>query len=102
MNLALANPLKGLLMVVSPSMEPHLLMVAPFVLLLLSIALLPFVLKHHWENHYPKVAIGLGLITVIYYVAFLHNAPRMLLSLVEYVGFMALIGSLYVIAGGIH
>src|ERR1035438_6076367 len=91
MNIALANPLNGLLMVASPSMEPHPLMVAPFVLLLLAIALLPFVLKHHWENHYPKVAIGLGLITVAYYVVVLHNAPRMLLSLVEYVGFMALI-----------
>lgn len=102
MNIALANPLDGLLMVVSPSVEPNLLIVAPFVVLLLAIALLPFILKHHWENHYPKVAIGLGLITAIYYVAVLHNTPRMLLSLVEYVGFIALIGSLYVIAGGIH
>src|ERR1035441_8008176 len=99
---ALTNPLNGLVMVATLTVEPHLAMVAPFVLLLLAIALLPFILKHHWENHYPKVAIGLGLITVAYYVVVLHNAPRMLLSLVEYVGFMALIGSLYVIAGGIH
>jgi Na+/H+ antiporter NhaD/arsenite permease-like protein len=102
MNIALANPLNGLLMVASPSLEPHPLMVAPFVLLLLAIVVMPFILKHHWENHYPKVAIGLGLVTVSYYVAILHNMPRMLLSLVEYTGFMALIGSLYVIAGGIH
>src|SRR5271154_3530313 len=98
MNIAL----NGLLLVASPSVEPHPLMVAPFVLLLLAIALMPFIFKHHWEKHYPKVAIGLGLITVAYYVVVLHNVPRMLLSLVEYVGFMALIGSLYVIAGGIH
>src|SRR6266478_9802165 len=32
----------------------------------------------------------------------MHNAPRMLTSMVEYIGFMALIGSLFVIAGGIH
>ncbi len=89
-------------MVASPSMEPNPLMVAPFVLLLLAIALMPFIHKHHWENHYPKVAISLGLITTIYYLAFLHSAPRMLLSMVEYIGFIALIGSLYVIAGGIH
>jgi len=99
---ALTSPWSGLLMVAAPTAEPHPAMVAPFVLLLLAIALLPFVLKHHWENHYPKVAIGLGLITVIYYVVFLHNAPRMLLGLIDYVGFIALIGSLYVIAGGIH
>jgi Na+/H+ antiporter NhaD/arsenite permease-like protein len=77
-------------------------MVAPFVVLLLAIALMPFIHKHHWENHYPKVAIGLGLITVIYYLVVLRNGPRMLTSMVEYVGFMALIGSLFVIAGGIH
>src|ERR1019366_8024007 len=99
---ALTNPLSGLVMVAGPAAEPHPAMVAPFVLLLLAIAVLPFILKHHWEKHYPKVAIGLGLITVAYYVVVLHNTPRMLLSLIEYVGFMALIGSLYVIAGGIH
>ncbi|HUI08427.1 MAG TPA: sodium:proton antiporter [Verrucomicrobiae bacterium] len=82
--------------------EPRVFMVAPFVVLLLAIALAPFVVKHHWEKHYPKVAIGLGLITVVYYLAFLHNGPRMLTSAVEYAGFMALVGSLYVIAGGIH
>jgi Na+/H+ antiporter NhaD/arsenite permease-like protein len=99
---ALTNPLNGLVMVATLTVEPHLAMVAPFVLLLLAIALLPFILKHHWENHYAKVAIGLGLITVAYYVVVLHSTPRMLLSLIEYIGFMALIGSLYVIAGGIH
>ena len=77
-------------------------MVVPFVLLLLSIALLPFINKRFWEHHYPRIAIGLGLISVAYYVFVLHNAPRMLTSLIEYVGFMALIGSLFVIAGGIH
>lgn len=82
--------------------EPHVLMVTPFVVLLLAIALMPFIHKHHWENHYPKVAIGLGLITVTYYLVVLRNGPRMLTSMVEYAGFMALIGSLFVIAGGIH
>src|SRR5437867_6558246 len=38
----------------------------------------------------------------MYYIGFLHNGPRMLTSMIEYVGFMALIGSLFVIAGGIH
>ncbi len=82
--------------------EPHPLMVLPFVLLLLAIALAPFINKHFWEHNYHKVAIGLGLISVLYYVVVLRNTPRMLTSLVEYVGFMALIGSLFVIAGGIH
>jgi Na+/H+ antiporter NhaD/arsenite permease-like protein len=77
-------------------------MVAPCVILLLAIALMPFIHKHHWENHYPKVSIALGLITVMYYIVGLQNGPRMLTSMIEYVGFMALIGSLFVISGGIH
>jgi len=91
-----------LLLAASPAAEPHPLMVTPFIVLLLCIALMPFIHKHHWENHYPKVAIGFGLVTAFYYVVILHNAPRMLASLIEYAGFMALIGSLFVIAGGIH
>jgi Na+/H+ antiporter NhaD/arsenite permease-like protein len=86
----------------APSPEPHPLVLIPFVVLLLCIALMPFIHKHHWEKHYPKVAIGFGLVTAFYYVAILHNAPRMLASAIEYTGFMALIGSLFVIAGGIH
>jgi Na+/H+ antiporter NhaD/arsenite permease-like protein len=86
----------------APSPEPHPFMVIPFVILLLCIALMPFIHKHHWEKHYPKVAIGLGLMTALYYLVVLHNAPRMLASMIEYAGFMALIGSLFVIAGGIH
>jgi len=82
--------------------EPHVVMVAPFVILLLAIALMPFIHKHHWENHYPKVAISLALIVAAYYVVVLHNPARMLTTLVEYTGFMALVGSLFVIAGGIH
>jgi Na+/H+ antiporter NhaD/arsenite permease-like protein len=102
MNHMAGVPLGVLLLAAAPTTEPHLLMVLPFALLLLCIALMPFIHKHHWENHYPKVAIGLGLVTTVYYVGVLHNAPRMLMSMIEYVGFMALIGSLFVIAGGIH
>jgi Na+/H+ antiporter NhaD/arsenite permease-like protein len=82
--------------------EPHILMVAPFVLLLLAIALLPFINKHFWDKNYPRISIGLGLIVAVYYVVELRNAPRLLTSAIEYTGFMALIGSLFLIASGIH
>ena len=87
---------------VARMMEPHPFMVAPFAILLLAIAFMPFIHKHHWENHYPKVSIGLGLVTVLYYLVVLHNGPRILTSMIEYAGFMALVGSLFVVAGGIH
>src|ERR1051325_5863678 len=82
--------------------EPHPPMVAPFALMLLAIALMPFVAKHWWEHNYQKVSIGFGLIVVLYYLGVLHNAARMGTTAVEDCGFIALIGSLFVIAGGIH
>ena len=98
LNIAHASPAAE----VTPPLEPHVVMVAPFVLLLLAIALMPFVHKHFWEHNYHKIAVGLALIAVLYYVIVLHNPARMLTSFVEYLGFMALVGSLFVIAGGIH
>lgn len=80
---------------------PPLGMLAPFAILLLCIALLPLFAAHFWEHHYPKVAVGLGLVTSAYYAFVqkdwhpLHHAAH------EYVSFMALVGSLFVISGGI-
>jgi Na+/H+ antiporter NhaD/arsenite permease-like protein len=82
--------------------EPHVAMVVPFAALLAAIALMPFVRPHWWERHYARVSISLGLVVAAYYLLVLHNGPRMLTSAVEYSGFIALIGSLFVIAGGIH
>jgi Na+/H+ antiporter NhaD/arsenite permease-like protein len=90
------------LMAATSSSDPHPAMILPFAVMLLAIALMPFIHKHWWEHHYPKVAVGLGLITVIYYLAFLRNGSRMLHVAHEYVSFIALIGSLFVVSGGIH
>ena len=77
-------------------------MTLPFVILLLSIAVAPFINKHWWERHYTYVSIALGLITVVYYVFWLQNPMRLLHTGIEYISFIALIGSLFVVAGGIH
>lgn len=84
------------------TVDPHPAMILPFALMLLAIALMPFINLHWWERHFPKVAVGLGAVTTIYYVFFLGNAGRMLHVGREYVSFIALIGSLFVVAGGIH
>jgi Na+/H+ antiporter NhaD/arsenite permease-like protein len=86
----------------APHADPHPLMVSPFILLLLAIAIVPFIDKQFWENNYPKISVGLGLVAVGYYLVVLRDVPRMLSSGIEYAGFMALVGSLFVIAGGIH
>jgi len=77
-------------------------LVVPFVLLLAAIAVVPFISRRWWEHHYPKVSYGLGAVVVLYYIFFLENVPRLLLTFHEYVSFISLIGSLFVVAGGIH
>jgi Na+/H+ antiporter NhaD/arsenite permease-like protein len=76
-------------------------MIIPFVLLLVAIAVIPFISKHWWERWYPAVSIGLGTVTLLYYVLVLGNTGRMLHTGMEYLSFIALIGSLFVVAGGI-
>ena len=82
--------------------EPNPLMVAPFALLLLAIAIAPFVHGPFWARRYHVISIGLASIVTVYYVFILRNAPRMLASAIDYMGFMAIMGSLFVIASGIH
>jgi Na+/H+ antiporter NhaD/arsenite permease-like protein len=77
-------------------------MVVPFVALLLCIALGPLLAAHFWEHHYPKVAVGLGLITAGYYGFAQGEWNPLLHAGHEYVSFMALVGSLFIISGGIH
>jgi Na+/H+ antiporter NhaD/arsenite permease-like protein len=77
-------------------------MVLPFVLLLLAIAVVPFLNRHWWERNYPFISIGLGLVTVVYYIVGVGDIERLLNTGSEYVSFIALIGSLFVVAGGIH
>ena len=86
----------------APTTAPHPAMILPFAVMLLSIALMPFIHKHWWEHHYPKVATALAAITSLYYIFFLHNGVRMLHVAHEYISFIALIGSLFVVSGGIH
>ncbi len=81
-------------------MNPY--MTIPFILLLGAIAVAPFINKHWWEKYYPHVSVALGAVVVAYYVFVLNNGPRVLLTLHEYLSFIILIGSLFVVSGGIH
>ncbi|MDH7514538.1 MAG: sodium:proton antiporter [Bacteroidota bacterium] len=82
--------------------EPPLWIVTPFLVLLLAIAVMPFINRHWWERFFPHVSIALGAITTVYYILFLDGTHRMLHAGHEYVSFICLIGSLFVVAGGIH
>jgi Na+/H+ antiporter NhaD/arsenite permease-like protein len=82
--------------------QPNPWMIVPFGTLLLVIALAPLFFSGWWGKHYPKVAIGLGAITVGYYLFGLNASEPVLHTAHEYVSFIALIASLYVVSGGIH
>src|ERR1035438_7632661 len=82
--------------------EPNPWMILPFGLLLGAIALAPMFSTNWWARHHPKVVYSLGAVTLLYYVLGLHAYQRVLHVGHEYVSFIALIGSLFVVSGGIH
>lgn len=81
---------------------PHPLSLLPFGLLLGAMAIVPVLAHGWWLRHYAKVALGLGAITLVYYIFGLHAWAPIGHTLHEYVSFVILVGGLYVVSGGIH
>jgi Na+/H+ antiporter NhaD/arsenite permease-like protein len=82
--------------------EPNEWMILPFALLLGAIAIMPLLAPKWWLRHYAKVALGLGAVTLGYYILILRDTASLAHTGHEYVSFIALVGSLYVVSGGIH
>jgi Na+/H+ antiporter NhaD/arsenite permease-like protein len=86
--------------------EIPLWLIVPFVGLLLLIAVMPLTparAKHVWEHYYPHISIGLGTAVALYYFLRMPGGGHVVAHTAhEYFSFIALIGSLFVIAGGIH
>jgi len=74
----------------------------PFALLLCTMAFLPAVAPRWWAKHYPKIALGLGAVMAFIYLFILRDPISVGHALHEYVSFIALVGSLFVVSGGIH
>lgn len=84
----------------APDISP--LLVAPFVLLLLAIAVVPLAWPHFWENNRNK-AIVTALLSAPVAAWLAQNNPHALWhSGLEYFSFLCLLGSLFVVTGGIH
>ncbi len=81
-------------------------LLAPFVLLLLLIAAMPLApqgIKGLWERYHPLVSVGLGLFVAAWFWRSIEGGPDLVAhTVLEYVSFLSLIGSLFVVAGGIH
>jgi len=83
-----------------------LVAVVPFVGMLLAIAIFPLLAGHWWEHNRNKALVAAILavplaayMTLAFGEAGLHELAH---KLMEYVSFMALLGALFVISGGIH
>jgi len=75
--------------------------VVPFALMLLAIALMPLIAGAIWERNSSKAILSALLgVPVVIWVATLDRAA-VLHTVHEYVAFIALLGALFVIAGGI-
>lgn len=79
-----------------------LYMVLPFVLLLACIAVLPLAVPHFWESNRNKALVTALLAAPLVMALLSANPEGLRHSVLEYLSFIALLGSLYTIAGGIH
>ncbi|MGC8872254.1 MAG: sodium:proton antiporter [Caldimicrobium sp.] len=82
-----------------------LVTVLPFVGILLSIALFPLVLPRFWQKHFGKIALFWALLSILPLLYLfpketLHEILHTLLA--EYIPFILLISSLYIISGNIY
>src|SRR5208282_5807915 len=79
-------------------------MMLPFGLLLAAIALGPLLFAQWWSRNYGKTVFALGAVTVGYYLLFLPSSAALTVARTahDYMGFIALVGSLYVVSGSIH
>jgi Na+/H+ antiporter NhaD/arsenite permease-like protein len=73
--------------------------VLPFAGLLLTIALAPLVAPVWWAEHYGKVSVGLGIPVALYFLG--ADPGHLLKTAHEYVAFIILLGTLFIITGGI-
>jgi len=87
---------------VTASLAPPVYAVAPFVFMLLAIAVCPLWVPDWWASNRNKlvVAVALGLPILALYLA---RRPSALVGMAEeYVSFMVLLAGLYAISGGVR
>jgi Na+/H+ antiporter NhaD/arsenite permease-like protein len=80
----------------------ELFVIFPFILLLLSIAILPIAFPDYWSKNYSKISLSLAFIVVIYYLFVDGRSFKIMNTLEEYFSFIALLFSLYLVSGGIY
>ncbi len=104
-----------------PNLNVSPLSIIPFAVLLLGIAILPLVATEWWEKNKNKAlfAIPLGIIALLYVLFFVDKGIypatqqitdasmsvklfHIIETMIDYIAFIALLASLFIISGGIH
>jgi Na+/H+ antiporter NhaD/arsenite permease-like protein len=75
---------------------------APFLMMLLSIAVVPLTLSQWWDKNRNKLLLSLGMSIPVLVIVVPHDTHLLLESLIDYFSFIVLLGSLFVISGGIY
>jgi len=82
--------------------EPNPAIMLPFAILLLAIGFGPLIARYHWERHYHQLCVALAGVVCAYQLFVIHQTARVLHASIDYVSFMVVAGSLFVVSGGIH
>jgi Na+/H+ antiporter NhaD/arsenite permease-like protein len=96
------HPRRMLLAAMNMGAPPPLWMLAPFLLLIVGIALCPLLFASWWHRRYPAISVTLALTVIGYYLLLQGAVAPVTAALEEYVSFISLIGSLFVVSGGIR
>jgi len=80
---------------------PSLIWVAPFASLLLGIAIIPLAAPHFWESNTRKFLVSAVLGVPVLILYFTYDPEALVHTGRDYLSFMILLGSLFVISGGV-
>lgn len=75
---------------------------APFALLLLTIAFAPVIARHHWERQYHRVCALFIAVSCGYYAFVLRDLHTVVSAAADYFSFIVVVGAFFIVAGGIH
>ena len=80
---------------------PPLVWIAPFAILLLGIAVFPLLFPHQWESNRNKLIVSAALGVPVIGLYLTQHPASLVHAATDYVSFMVLLGSLFVISGGV-
>ncbi len=84
------------------SFVPSLVWILPFATLLLGIAVIPLAAPHFWESNARKLAVSAALGVPVLWFYSQHQPDAIGRTFEDYLSFMILLGSLFVISGGVQ